>query len=47
MNTIDNEELEVLIDQFLNERGLWGDFQKFIEQKGYSVNELPGILGEE
>lgn len=35
----DQEKVE-LFDQFINERGLWGDFVDFIESKGYTEKEF-------
>ncbi len=34
------QEMADLIDDFVNEKGLWYDFKAFLELKGYKVEEL-------
>lgn len=34
------EILRELIDNFVNENGLWFSWKDFVEQRGYSIEEL-------
>ncbi len=34
------QEMADLIDDFINEKGLWYDFKEFVEIKGYKIEEL-------
>lgn len=34
------EILRELIDNFVNENGLWFNWKDFVEQRGYSIEEL-------
>lgn len=40
------EEIIAIIDQYLQDRGLWHDFRMFIEAQGYTVEEL-GLKDED
>ena len=37
---MDKEELIELIDQFLNDKGMWHQFKEWIEKQGYTLEEL-------
>nr|DAS84557.1 MAG TPA: hypothetical protein [Caudoviricetes sp.] len=40
MMSMAKEELIRLIDSFINEAGLWYEFKAWIENQGYSMEEL-------
>ena len=35
-----NEELIALIEEYLNERGLWNDFEEYANDRGYDLSDL-------
>ena len=39
-DTMEKEEIIDLLDQYLNEKGMWVDFTEWVESRGYTVSEL-------
>lgn len=37
---VTEEEIIQVVDDFINEYGLWSKFVDFVEEKGYTVEEL-------
>ena len=37
---ISKEDVIELLDNYINERGMWNDFTDYITEKGYTVGEL-------
>lgn len=37
---MDREELVQIFDRFLNETGNWNKFEEWLEEQGYSMEEL-------
>lgn len=37
---LSNKEIAQELENYLNEKGLWGDFQDWIESKGYKLAEF-------
>ena len=37
---MDNQILIMLLEQFLNEKGMWFDFKEFVENQGFDMEEI-------
>lgn len=40
MKKVEREEIIEVFDMYINDNGLFYDFKKYIEDKGYSLEEL-------
>lgn len=40
MKQLPLEEIVNIFDEYLNDNGMWQDFKKYIEEKGYRLEEL-------